>query len=103
MTKKLSQYEQMERRHKKATVDISKYFRELIKKAGSYHTIDILVEDLTIFCDLFESQQADLAAKDKEISELSDLVNKHVVNNLVSIDRIHGLQDKIRELTKGGG
>ena len=45
-----------------------------------------------------EEYRARIEQQGKRIEELEAEIAKHVVNNLVSIDRIHGLQDKVREL-----
>lgn len=52
-------------------------------------------------CDVYEAwkQMEDAQVGDiLKIQKLQAELNKHIVNNLTSIDRIHGLQDKIRKL-----
>ena len=68
MTKKLSQYEKLERRHEKDTTDIVKYLRKIIKSVLPYHTTDILVEDLVKTCDKIDQLQVELDDQ-KEIRE----------------------------------
>ncbi len=94
MTKKLSEYEKMARRHAKASANIVAYLRKIVMKTLPYHTAKIPIEDIIRVCDKADRLETKIDKANEKIEKLENHSRKCLIWRYSALGCLCGLYKK---------